>query len=262
MKLAVVTPVLNPHFNYFCRLISQIIYQKPHDDLEVYYHIQDRSNNNNVEKFLNFFDLSKYRISYERKNDKSLYDGVNYGFKNILKKIEPDLMYYINHDDFIFDETFLNFYKSYKNNQEYDWFITNSIEINNNNEIIKWDNQYASYKISLGLNDGKKHPPFNDYFPFVTQESVFWTYKLWKKVGEFNENLKLAGDYEYWIRCAQAGFEIKKIDANCGAWQRREGQLGSDVFSYMLECESSKKELCKESIANFNYIEKSKSLIL
>lgn len=43
------------------------------------------------------------------------------------------------------------------------------------------------------------------------QPEVFWRRSLWERVGPFNTRYDLAFDYEYWVRCFQAGAKVKKI---------------------------------------------------
>lgn len=43
------------------------------------------------------------------------------------------------------------------------------------------------------------------------QPEVFWRRRLWERVGLFNTRYDLAFDYEYWVRCFQAGAKVKSI---------------------------------------------------
>jgi hypothetical protein len=43
------------------------------------------------------------------------------------------------------------------------------------------------------------------------QPEVFWRRRLWEKTGPFNTRYDLAFDYEFWVRCFQAGAKVKRI---------------------------------------------------
>ena len=43
------------------------------------------------------------------------------------------------------------------------------------------------------------------------QPEVFFRRRVWDRVGEFNTNYHLAFDFEYWVRCFQAGVKVRRV---------------------------------------------------
>jgi glycosyltransferase involved in cell wall biosynthesis len=56
------------------------------------------------------------------------------------------------------------------------------------------------------------------------QPEVFWRRRLWEKVGCFNEKYNFAFDYEYWVRCFQAGAKVKQIPQVLAHFRRHPAQ--------------------------------------
>jgi glycosyltransferase involved in cell wall biosynthesis len=56
------------------------------------------------------------------------------------------------------------------------------------------------------------------------QPEVFWRRRLWDRVGPFNTSYDLAFDYEYWVRCFQAGAKVKAIPRTLAQFRRHPGQ--------------------------------------
>jgi glycosyltransferase involved in cell wall biosynthesis len=59
------------------------------------------------------------------------------------------------------------------------------------------------------------------------QPEVFWRRSLWARVGQFNTYYDLAFDYEYWVRCFQAGARVKAIPRTLAHFRRHAGQKSS-----------------------------------
>ena len=59
------------------------------------------------------------------------------------------------------------------------------------------------------------------------QPEVFWRRSLWDRVGLFNTRYDLAFDYEYWVRCFQAGAKVKSIPRTLAQFRKHPGQKSS-----------------------------------
>lgn len=53
----------------------------------------------------------------------------------------------------------------------------------------------------------------------ICQPAAFWRTRIAERVGSFNEDLRWALDYEYWLRIDRAGGRIEHIDDVLGAWR-------------------------------------------
>lgn len=59
------------------------------------------------------------------------------------------------------------------------------------------------------------------------QPEVFWRRRLWERVGPFNIRYDLTFDYEYWVRCFQAGAKVKRIPRVLARFRIHPGQKSS-----------------------------------
>jgi glycosyltransferase involved in cell wall biosynthesis len=59
------------------------------------------------------------------------------------------------------------------------------------------------------------------------QPEVFWRRSLADRVGEFNPELDLAFDYEYWVRCFLSGAKVRKIPRVLSRFRLHAGQKSS-----------------------------------
>jgi glycosyltransferase involved in cell wall biosynthesis len=56
------------------------------------------------------------------------------------------------------------------------------------------------------------------------QPEVFFRRSLWERVGQFNTEYDLAFDYDYWVRCFQAGAKVKRIPRTLAQFRRHSAQ--------------------------------------
>jgi hypothetical protein len=52
-----------------------------------------------------------------------------------------------------------------------------------------------------------------------------WRRSLHKKFGLFDAEMKVAGDYDFWLRCVMGGASVKHIDRVIGVYWKREDSL-------------------------------------
>lgn len=138
--------------------------------------------------------LKKYKNAYNMRwiseNDSGMYMAINKG----LYKAKGDILAYLNTDDLYFP-----------------WTVSVIVEYFNNHpeiELVYGD------AVNINIDTDKKSlilcPCFDYLFlirkNFIPQPTVFFRKVILKKIGFFNENMKLVGDYEYWLR---AGYRCK-----------------------------------------------------
>jgi len=81
--------------------------------------------------------------------------------------------------------------------------------------------------LAAGLADGI-------HWPFVQQETTFWRKRLWDQVGGLDMKLKLAGDWDLWVRFAQIT-SLTHVHRQLGAFYVRPGQQSSNIRAYRSE---------------------------
>jgi hypothetical protein len=69
---------------------------------------------------------------------------------------------------------------------------------------------------------------------FIHQDSVFWRSWLWKESGNFDESLKMAGDYQLWMKFAKHT-ALWSVKANVSCFRTRPNQLSTGVDLYREE---------------------------
>jgi len=84
--------------------------------------------------------------------------------------------------------------------------------------------------LACGLADGV-------HWPFVQQESTFWRRSLWDRAGSVCTSMRLAGDWDLWLRFAHHA-PLVHLQRQVGAFCFRPGQQSADVRSYRAEIEA------------------------
>jgi hypothetical protein len=114
--------------------------------------------------------------------------------------------------------------------------------------LMQLDNSplYSQYDLATGQADSNSKP-------FLQAEGVFFDHDLLIEAGGFNTNLRLAFDYDLWVRIARLE-PYSNVDALVGTWRRRSGQLSAATASYLSEIESAKvahkKDLSRGKLAS------------
>ena len=89
---------------------------------------------------------------------------------------------------------------------------------------------YERSDLIAGLHDGRR-------LPFVMQEGTFWRGWVWRRVGGLNRQLRLAGDFDLWRRCAEY-FDYYVADSLFAFHRRRSGQLSENMDGYYREVDA------------------------
>ncbi len=180
-RISVITISFN-QANYLEQTIHSVVDQE-YPNLE-YIIIDGGSTDGSVdiirkyEKQLNFWVSEK---------DNGMYDGLQKG----LKKATGEIMCWINSDDMLHAKSLFAVAEIFSNIKEVEWLQGIPTVIDEEGKIVYVKNfrQWSKYNYFLG---DKEH---------IQQESTFWRKSLWEKAGaRVDTSLKLAGDYELWMR--------------------------------------------------------------
>ena len=154
--------------------------------------IIDGGSSDNTREILKKYE-GTYNMRWISKPDDGMYDAINKGFK----MSKGDILAYLNCDDFYLP-----------------WSISVAVKNLNTHDIIFGD----SIICSENMTDAYLHftPPFIKTYYYsvgvIVQPTVFFRRELFEKVGSFDHQaFKLIADYDYWLRCAFAGYKPKKI---------------------------------------------------
>jgi glycosyltransferase involved in cell wall biosynthesis len=157
-----------------------------------------------------------------------MYSAINQGINE--SGYDFDFWTYLNDDDFLFDDFEKVLNKADKLSPTAFSVIYGRVSIVDSRDIIQ--NKVSRWTIpSLikGALAGKRSP--------LNQQGVLWSSSILSLVGDFDESLKYASDYDYFMRCALRGASFYYIDASVAAYRVHPNQLGQNGAAFIEELE-------------------------
>jgi glycosyltransferase involved in cell wall biosynthesis len=180
-KISIVTTSFN-QAPYLEQTIKSVLDQQ-YPNLE-YIIIDGGSSDGSIEIIRKYEKQIAFWVS---EKDKGMYDGIQKGFE----RCTGELMAWINSDDVFHPKSFFVVAEIFSKMKEVDWLqgIPTVIDEEGKTVYVKNFRKWSKYNYFLG---DQEH---------IQQESTFWRKSLWEKAGgKMNSSLKLAGDYELWMR--------------------------------------------------------------
>ena len=237
MKFAIVTPCYNPGL-YLLEALQSVLSQA--GDISIYYHVQDANSTDGTEAFLNSISnqiaqgcapvqCRNISFSYISESDEGMYDGINRGLKILLKRVQPDIILWINSDDRLADKALCNLKNYFEANPKVSWVTGRTVHLDENSSVTL-DIPPIKYRVedlAMGRHNGRD-------MPFVTQEATAWRYEAFVKAGFLDARFRYIGDYLYWIALSSSGIDLHSVDFEVGHHRKRKGQL-SESPSYQYE---------------------------
>jgi len=206
-------------------------------DFTLHYHIQDGGSKDGtaaiLEKWKVWLDAGAFPLfcrgvdfSYDIDQDEGMYDAINKGFSKILTAADSCLMTWINADD-IMPAGSLAAVCSFLDHMPSASFLGGRTTLMSENGFIA-----ATYdpqpRLRSDIIDGHYSGGEDGY---LQQEGIFWRSELWKDIGGLDSRLRLAGDFDLWMRMA-AHAEYYPLDTITGIHRKRAGQLSSGFQAY------------------------------
>lgn len=135
--------------------------------------------------------IKKYegQLSYwESIPDDGMYDGLQKG----LARSTGEIMAWINSDDMYLSKSLFTVAEIFSNFKQVNWLLGYPTLFDTEGRIVESQHH---------LRQWSKFDMFTGNYRWIQQESVFWRRSLWNKVGgSLNTKLKLAGDFDLWLR--------------------------------------------------------------
>lgn len=220
-KITVVTPVYN-QVKYLEETIKSIVNQG-YPNLE-YIVIDGGSSDGTVDIIKKYEKHLAYWVS---EPDKGMYDAIQKGFD----RSTGEIMCWLNSDDVFFDKCLFVIADVFTNHPEVEWFSGKSATLNEQGMIVGITDVN---EINFTKYDAYLTPKF-----WIPQASTIWRRSLWDKIGgRLDTNLRLAGDFDLWLRFYKVAPRYL-VDTLIGTYRVREGQLSQMMDKYMTEVTQS-----------------------
>jgi len=192
LKFSIITPSYNQG-KYIESTINSVLNQT----YKNYEHIifDNKSTDNTIDI------LKRYKhLKWVSEKDSGQTDAINKG----LKKASGDILCYLNSDDMLLPDSLKYVAEYFSKNKDIDILYGNCILIDiEGNKIKTRKSEDFNLKRLLYLG-----------YSYIQQPSTFFRKSVVKDVGYFNENLKYAMDYDYWIRAAKSNKVLKYVNKN------------------------------------------------
>ena len=188
LKLTVITPSFNQ--GHFISETIDSVMNSGWNNIE-YIVMDGGSKDNTVDILKEYSEKYPDKIIWQSEKDRGQTHAINKG----LALATGDIICYLNSDDFFTKgavENVMNYFTEKKNAK---WLTGDYLIIDENGKEIQ--SFVASYKRLLRSLPKKLTLSIANY---IIQPSTFWRREIFTEFGEFNEDLHLTMDYDYWMR--------------------------------------------------------------
>ena len=215
MKVSIITVSLNSE-KTIEKTINSVISQ---DYKNIEYIIIDGGSKDNTLKIVNKYQNYITKIISEK--DKGIYDGINKG----IKIATGDIISLIHSNDIFVDTNVISKINNiFKSNTDSDIILANLAFKKNLDEerITRYYSakNFKPWMLRIGFS-----PPHS---------SAFFKSKVYKKIGLYETSFKIAGDFDYFVRC----FLKYKLNFNyldeCLVYMSTGGTSGKNILSYLI----------------------------
>ncbi len=230
MKISIITVCFNSE-KTLERTIGSVISQ---DYKNIEYILIDGGSNDNT---LNIIDKYKQHIStIVSEKDKGIYDGINKG----IQKATGDIISLIHANDiFVNSNVISKIINFFQNNPNAD-IVLSDLAFKKNLDDKKITRYYSAQNFKSWMLRIGYSPP---------HLSAFFRTGVFKKVGLYQTNFKIAGDFDYFVRCFLK-HKLKFIYfKECLIFMSTGGTSGKNFLSYLI----STKEINKSLKSNMFY---------
>lgn len=229
IKFSIITPTFNAE-RFLEQTISSVINQNGDFDIE-YILVDNLSTDSTLEIIDSFHsrldELNRNRvggtvsITVVSEQDLGMYDAINKGFA----LASGDIYAWINSDDIYLPDAFLKIANTFSAFPCVQWVKGITSYINENGE---WS---RSGKCYLYAQDLIRRGFYGREGYFIQQAGVFWRANLWYEIGGIDAELRLAGDYDLWLKFARIA-PLYSLNEPISCFRQVKGQLSEDLDAY------------------------------
>lgn len=222
-RISIVTPSFN-HGQFIERTVRSVLDQRGDFDLE--YRVLDGGSSDGTLDILRRYED---RLTWTSGPDKGQVDAVNKG----LRAATGDIVGWVNSDDVLMPGALAKVAAAFAAHPDAEW-LHGRCEVIDVNDLPmrRWISAYKDFR-------ARRHS-FENLLTenYVSQMTTFWRRTVHEQIGYLDPELKLAFDYEFWLRLAKRGspiyledciacfrwYETSKSGANYG-WQFAEDNI-------------------------------------
>ena len=229
MKVSIITVSLNSE-KTIEKTINSVISQ---DHKNIEYIIIDGESKDNTLKIVNKYKSNINKIISEK--DKGIYDGINKG----IQIATGDIISLIHSNDIFVDTNVISKIDNiFNNNPDFDIILAN-LAFKKNLDEEKITRYYSAKNFKPWMLRIGFSPPHS---------SAFFRSEVFKQVGLYQTNFKIAGDFEYFVRC----FLKYKLKFNyfdeCLVYMSTGGTSGKNMSSYLISSKEINQSLKSNKI--------------
>lgn len=193
IKFYIITPSFN-HAQFIRRTIDSVLNQTGDFDLD-YRVIDGGSQDGTVDILKSYGD----RLRWVSETDRGQVDAINKG----LRAAEGDIVAWVNSDDVLMPGALAAVAEAFRSNPSAQW-------LHGRCEIIDVDDRPIRGWISRYKHRRAMRHSFAALLQenYISQMTTFWRRSVHERVGYIDESIKLAFDYDFWLRLAQLGAPI------------------------------------------------------
>ena len=229
MKVSIVTVSLNSE-KTIEKTINSVTSQN-HKDIE--YIIIDGGSSDNTLKITDKYKEDITRMISEK--DKGIYDAINKG----IQIATGDIISLIHSNDIFVDKNVISKIDYiFKTNPDFDVILADlAFKKNLDEEKITRYYSVKNFKpwmLRIGLS-----PPHS---------TAFFRSSVYKKVGLYQSNFKIAGDFDFFVRCfLKHKIKFDYLD-ECLIYMSTGGTSGKNIFSYLISSKEINQSLKSHNI--------------
>ncbi len=203
--ISIVTPSFN-HARFIRRTIDSVLGQEGDFDLE-YLVVDGASTDGTLDVLRSYGD----RLRWISEKDEGQVEAINKG----LGRTTGEILAWINSDDVLCPGALGRVALAFAANPGSDWLHGRCPIVDENDRVVRrW---ISLYKHVRSLRHSFDNLLTENY---VSQMTAFWRRSAWDAVGPLDPSLRLAFDYDLWLRLARRGppLYLKDAPLACFRW--------------------------------------------
>lgn len=220
MRISIVTPSFN-QARFIRATIDSVLGQE--GDFELEYRVLDGGSTDGTLDILKSYGS---RLDWKSEPDKGQVDAINKG----LRGLSGDVVAWINSDDVLLPGALARVAGAFREHPDAEWLHGRCVIIDEHDRTVRrWVSAYKHFR--------SRHHTFENLLTenYVSQMTAFWRRTVHDEVGYLDPNVRLAFDYDFFLRLARRGNPVYLEDAlACFRWYA-ESKSGGGFVAQMRE---------------------------